>query len=78
MEQREPTCLHDWPSRDRGRRSHMQPTFERSSKVRDKFETTKQMAINRPADLEHGEDVNDPARSFLGLPDWNGRKVVIK
>ena len=21
MEQREPTCLHDWPSRERGRRS---------------------------------------------------------
>ena len=27
MEQREPSGLHEWPSRDRGRRSQMHPIF---------------------------------------------------
>ena len=28
MEQRAPSCSHVWPSRDRGRLSHMQPIFD--------------------------------------------------
>ena len=40
MEQREPSGLHEWPSRDRGRRSQMHPILDAVKVVKIKMHPT--------------------------------------